>query len=62
MRSLARQQAVVRHTPDLAAAPQAAEKTNNFLIPNGTFFFELIVFVLILIFGAENVFFDNGTL
>src|SRR3954452_18363507 len=38
-----------------AAAPQAAEKTNNFLIPNGTFFFELIVFVLILVFLARKV-------
>ena len=39
----------------LSAAPQAAEKTNNFLIPNGTFFFELLVFVLILIFLARKV-------
>src|SRR3954447_26567892 len=31
----------------LAAAGE--EKTNNFLLPNGTFFFELIVFVLILV-------------
>jgi F-type H+-transporting ATPase subunit b len=38
-----------------AAAPQAAEKTNNFLIPNGTFFFELIVFVLVLVFLARKV-------
>jgi F-type H+-transporting ATPase subunit b len=38
-----------------AAAPKAAEKTNNFLIPNGTFFFELIVFVLILVFLARKV-------
>jgi F-type H+-transporting ATPase subunit b len=34
----------VRH--HLVAA--AADKTNNFLIPNGTFFFELICFVIIL--------------
>src|SRR5436305_1869841 len=32
-----------------------AEKTNNFLIPNGTFFFELIVFALILVFLARKV-------
>jgi len=32
-----------------------AEKTNNFLIPNGTFFFELIVFVLILVFLYKKV-------
>jgi F-type H+-transporting ATPase subunit b len=32
-----------------------AEKTNNFLIPNGTFFFELIVFALILIFLYKKV-------
>jgi F-type H+-transporting ATPase subunit b len=32
----------------LAAAPQAAEKTNNFLIPNGTFWFEILCFVIIL--------------
>src|SRR5947209_9844892 len=38
-----------------AAAPKAAEKTNNFLIPNGTFFFELIVFVLILVFLARKI-------
>jgi len=31
-----------------AGAVLAAEKTNNFLIPNGTFFFELICFVIIL--------------
>jgi F-type H+-transporting ATPase subunit b len=37
----------------LAAA--SGEKTNNFLIPNGTFFFELIVFVLVLVFLARKV-------
>jgi ATP synthase F0 subunit b len=31
-----------------ADAPAQAEKTNNFLIPNGTFFFELLCFVAIL--------------
>src|SRR3954462_158443 len=29
--------------------------TNNFLIPNGTFFFELIVFALILVFLYKKV-------
>src|SRR3954447_11850225 len=34
----------------------AAEgETNNFLIPNGTFFFELIVFALILLFLYKKV-------
>jgi len=37
----------------LAAAE--GDKTNNFLIPNGTFFFELIVFVLVLVFLARKV-------
>src|SRR3954471_5372912 len=32
-----------------------AAKTNNFLIPNGTFFFELIVFALILVFLYKKV-------
>jgi F-type H+-transporting ATPase subunit b len=31
------------------------EETNNFLIPNGTFFFELIVFALILFFLYKKV-------
>ena len=38
-----------------AAKTNAAEKTNNFLIPNGTFIFEWIVFVLILVFLARKV-------
>jgi len=38
-----------------AAAPASGDKTNNFLIPNGTFIFEWIVFVLILIFLARKV-------
>src|SRR4051794_9577701 len=33
----------------------AAGDTNNFLIPNGTFFFELIVFILVLIFIWKKV-------
>ncbi|MBV9291103.1 MAG: F0F1 ATP synthase subunit B [Frankiales bacterium] len=39
----------------LAAAPAKAEKTNNFLIPNGTFIFEWIVFVLVLVFIARKI-------
>jgi F-type H+-transporting ATPase subunit b len=35
--------------PSLIVAAEKAEKTNNFLIPNGTFFFELICFVIILL-------------
>ncbi len=34
----------------------AAAKTNNFLIPNGTFIFEWIVFILVLVFLAKKVF------
>jgi F-type H+-transporting ATPase subunit b len=33
----------------------AGDKTNNFLIPNGTFIFELLVFVLVLVFLAKKV-------
>jgi F-type H+-transporting ATPase subunit b len=33
----------------VAAAADKGAKTNNFLIPNGTFFFELICFVVILL-------------
>src|SRR3954452_19137930 len=36
-------------------AAESGEKTNNFLIPNGTFIFEWIVFVLILVFLAKKV-------
>jgi F-type H+-transporting ATPase subunit b len=32
-----------------------AAKTNNFLLPNGTFFFEWIVFILVVIFLARKV-------
>jgi F-type H+-transporting ATPase subunit b len=32
-----------------------AAKTNNFLVPNGTFIFEWIVFVLLLIFLAKKI-------
>ena len=31
-----------------AVLAAAAEKTNNFLIPNGTFFFELLLFLVVL--------------
>jgi F-type H+-transporting ATPase subunit b len=39
----------------VAAAEDAAEETNNFLIPNGTFIFEWIVFILVVIFLAKKV-------
>ena len=39
----------------LVVAAAQGEKTNNFLIPNGTFFFELLVFVLVLIFLWKKV-------
>jgi len=38
-----------------AVAAAAAEKTNNFLIPNGTFFFELILFLVVLWVLAKYV-------
>src|SRR5438067_5754098 len=37
----------------LAAAK--SEKTNNFLIPNGTIIFEWLVFILVLVFLAKKV-------
>src|SRR6058998_2802885 len=43
------------HALVVLAAGDSGEKTNNFLIPNGTFIFEWIVFVLILIFLASKV-------
>jgi F-type H+-transporting ATPase subunit b len=43
------------HATVLAAATETA-KTNNFLIPNATFFVEIVVFVVILWFLAKNVF------
>ncbi|HVU75201.1 MAG TPA: F0F1 ATP synthase subunit B [Mycobacteriales bacterium] len=36
--------------------PPATEKTNNFLIPNGTFFFELILFVIILVIIWKKIY------
>ena len=36
--------------------PAVLAKTNNFLIPNGTFIFEWIVFVLVVIFIARKVY------
>jgi F-type H+-transporting ATPase subunit b len=39
----------VLHPSLIVAAADKAEKTNNFLVPNGTFFFELICFVVILL-------------
>mgnify|MGYP001600147825 FL=1 len=38
-----------------AAAPASGDKTNNFLIPNGTFIFEWIVFILVVVFLAKKV-------
>jgi F-type H+-transporting ATPase subunit b len=38
-----------------AAASGSGEKTNNFLIPNGTFIFEWIVFILVVVFLAKKV-------
>jgi F-type H+-transporting ATPase subunit b len=32
-----------------------AAKTNNFLVPNGTFFFEWIVFILVVVFLGRKV-------
>jgi F-type H+-transporting ATPase subunit b len=37
------------------AAHLDAAGTNNFLIPNGTFFFEWIIFILVLVFLAKKV-------
>ena len=39
----------------VAAANDSAEKTNNFLIPNGTFIFEWIVFIAVVVFLAKKV-------
>jgi len=36
--------------------PVVLAKTNNFLIPNGTFIFEWIVFVLVVIFVAKKIY------
>jgi F-type H+-transporting ATPase subunit b len=41
------------HAGVLAAAE--AEKTNNFLIPNGTFFFELLLFLVVLWILAKKI-------
>jgi F-type H+-transporting ATPase subunit b len=35
--------------------PAIEAKTNNFLVPNGTFFFEWIVFILVVIFLAVKI-------
>jgi len=42
-------------TAVVLAAAEGGEKTNNFLIPNGTFIFEWLVFVVILVFLARKV-------
>jgi F-type H+-transporting ATPase subunit b len=36
--------------------PAVLAKTNNFLVPNGTFIFEWIVFVLVVIFIARKIY------
>jgi F-type H+-transporting ATPase subunit b len=36
--------------------PAVLAKTNNFLLPNGTFFFEWIVFILVIVFIARVVY------
>jgi F-type H+-transporting ATPase subunit b len=41
--------------PLLVAAAEKSAKTNNFLIPNGTFIFEWIVFILVVVFLAKKV-------
>jgi F-type H+-transporting ATPase subunit b len=38
-----------------ALHPAVEAKTNNFLIPNGTFIFEWIVFIIVLVFLAKKV-------
>jgi F-type H+-transporting ATPase subunit b len=35
--------------------PAVEAKTNNFLVPNGTFIFEWIVFILLLVFLARKI-------
>jgi len=42
-------------SPAVVAAAAEAEKTNNFLIPNFTFFLEVLVFLVILWFLAKKV-------
>jgi len=39
----------------LVVAAAEGEKTNNFLIPNGTFFFELILFLVVLWILAKKI-------
>jgi F-type H+-transporting ATPase subunit b len=41
------------HAAVLAAA--SSDKTNNFLIPNGTFFFELLLFLVVLWILAKKI-------
>jgi F-type H+-transporting ATPase subunit b len=36
-------------------AAGSGDKTNNFLIPNGTFIFEWLVFIIVLVFLAKKV-------
>jgi F-type H+-transporting ATPase subunit b len=46
---------VPAHLAVVAAASSSGGKTNNFLIPNGTFIFEWIVFILVVVFLAKKV-------
>jgi F-type H+-transporting ATPase subunit b len=39
----------------VVVAAAAGEKTNNFLIPNGTFFFELLLFLVVLWILAKKI-------
>src|SRR4051812_30569952 len=43
------------HATLVFAAAGSGEKTNNFLIPNGTLIFEWLVFILVLVFLAKKV-------
>jgi F-type H+-transporting ATPase subunit b len=51
--SVLKDQCVNAVTHNVVACP--AEKTNNFLIPNGTFIFEWIVFIIVLVFLAKKI-------
>jgi F-type H+-transporting ATPase subunit b len=46
---------VLVHPALVAAAEEAAEETNNFLIPNGTLIFEWLVFILVVVFLSKKV-------
>ena len=44
------------HVLAATTTPPATEKTNNFLIPNGTLFFELILFIIILLIIWKKIY------